>query len=212
MSVLVIAATEMEIAPFIENYPHADFLITGVGVPSVMYKLVKKIQQGKHNMIIQTGIAGSFSDLFVLGETVLVKQDAFADIGAIEKGDLKTVYELRLSHSDEFPFDDGFLINPHLASIQINKKLANGITVNTINDDQSFINQIQNKFSADIESMEGAALHYVCLQEKIPFLQIRGISNKAGERDKSAWKIREAVESSNLCLMEIYESSQNNFR
>jgi futalosine hydrolase len=42
--------------------------------------------------------------------------------------------------------------------------------------------------------MEGAALHMVCLENKIPFLQIRGISNWIGERDKSKWKIAEASE------------------
>jgi futalosine hydrolase len=42
--------------------------------------------------------------------------------------------------------------------------------------------------------MEGAALHLVCLENKIPFLQIRGISNWVGERDKSQWKIPEAAE------------------
>ena len=43
--------------------------------------------------------------------------------------------------------------------------------------------------------MEGAALHYVCLMEKVPFLQIRAISNMTGDRDKSRWKLREALKS-----------------
>jgi futalosine hydrolase len=43
--------------------------------------------------------------------------------------------------------------------------------------------------------MEGAALHYVCLMEKIPFLQIRAISNMTGDRDKSRWKLKEALKS-----------------
>ena len=41
--------------------------------------------------------------------------------------------------------------------------------------------------------MEGAALHYVCLQEKVPFIQLRAISNYVGERDKSKWKMQEAI-------------------
>jgi futalosine hydrolase len=41
--------------------------------------------------------------------------------------------------------------------------------------------------------MEGAAMHYVCIQEKIPFLQVRSISNEVGIRDKSKWAIREAI-------------------
>jgi futalosine hydrolase len=35
--------------------------------------------------------------------------------------------------------------------------------------------------------MEGAALHYTCLMEKIPFMQLRSISNYIAERDKSKW-------------------------
>jgi futalosine hydrolase len=49
--------------------------------------------------------------------------------------------------------------------------------------------------------MEGAALHYVCLQENIPFVQIRSVSNYVGERDKTKWKIQEAIENLNRELL-----------
>jgi futalosine hydrolase len=42
--------------------------------------------------------------------------------------------------------------------------------------------------------MEGAAFHYVCLMKQIPFIQIRSISNKVGERDKRKWKMKHAIE------------------
>ena len=77
------------------------------------------------------------------------------------------------------------------------------ITVNTVTDDRSKIKQLQSKFSADIETMEGAALHYICLQKKIPFLQIRSISNEVGERNKENWKIKEALENLNISLNKI---------
>ncbi|MBK7884081.1 MAG: hypothetical protein IPJ81_10000 [Chitinophagaceae bacterium] len=51
--------------------------------------------------------------------------------------------------------------------------------------------------------MEGAALQYVCLQEKIPFIQIRGISNYVGERDKLKWKMKEAIFNLNIELKNI---------
>ncbi len=56
---------------------------------------------------------------------------------------------------------------------------------------------VRQKYNAHLETMEGAAFHYVCLQKEIPFLQIRGISNYVGERDKSKWKMEEAID--NLC-------------
>jgi futalosine hydrolase len=54
-----------------------------------------------------------------------------------------------------------------------------------------------------VESMEGAAFHYVCLMEKIPFLQLRGISNYVGERNKANWKIRESIDALNQQLIKM---------
>ncbi len=48
--------------------------------------------------------------------------------------------------------------------------------------------------------MEGAAFHYVCLQEEVKFLQLRSISNAVGERDKKQWKMKEAIISLNIEL------------
>jgi len=53
--------------------------------------------------------------------------------------------------------------------------------------------------------MEGAAFHYVCLQQHIPFIQIRSISNIVGVRDKNKWKMKEAIESLNKKLIETIE-------
>jgi futalosine hydrolase len=63
------------------------------------------------------------------------------------------------------------------------------------------INVFAEKYNADIESMEGAALHYVCAMQQIPFIQIRGISNMVGERDKTKWKIPESMlAATNACI------------
>jgi futalosine hydrolase len=54
--------------------------------------------------------------------------------------------------------------------------------------------------------MEGAAFHYVCLLERINFLQLRAISNRVGERDKSKWKLKESIENLNKELLNIIEN------
>jgi futalosine hydrolase len=51
--------------------------------------------------------------------------------------------------------------------------------------------------------MEGAALHYIAILEKIPFLQIRSLSNFIGERDKQQWKLKESITSLNQALQVI---------
>ena len=77
------------------------------------------------------------------------------------------------------------------------------ITVNKLSDSELQKQQYIIAFDADIESMEGAALHYVCLQENIPFLQIRSVSNYIGERDKTKWKLKEAIENLNSELISL---------
>ena len=111
--------------------------------------------------------------------------------------------------ADSFPFKKGFLVNSYIDRLGLKEhKIVNGISVNLISDNESYFQQLQSKYNADIESMEGAALHYVCLQEQVPFIQIRGISNYTGERDKSKWKIKEAVESSNFLASDIIQAVQ----
>jgi futalosine hydrolase len=51
--------------------------------------------------------------------------------------------------------------------------------------------------------MEGAALHYIAILEKIPFLQIRSLSNFIAERDKQQWKLKESITSLNQALQVI---------
>ena len=43
--------------------------------------------------------------------------------------------------------------------------------------------------------MEGAAFHYVCLEAGVPFLQLRGLSNLVGDRNKSRWQMTTALNS-----------------
>ena len=197
MQILLIAATATEIEPFTVTNNHVDTLITGVGVPAAIYHLQKRIHQIDYDFIIQAGIAGSFSNEMELGKVVLVKQDCFADLGIEEKGNYTPIFNTAFTDKDEFPFADGWLMNTDNNLKYSNLPKAKAITINKVSDSALQKKQFIQTFSADIETMEGAVLHYVCLQEHIPFLQIRSISNHVGERDKSKWKIQEAIENLN---------------
>lgn len=76
-----------------------------------------------------------------------------------------------------------------------------GISVNQITTGEKRIKTITKKYHPDIESMEGASLHYVCREFAIPFLQIRTISNEAGERDKTKWDIKTAINNLNKTIL-----------
>jgi futalosine hydrolase len=67
------------------------------------------------------------------------------------------------------------------------------------------IDKIVAKYQPDVESMEGAAFFFSCLQAKIPFLEIRGISNYVEPRNRENWCIGLAIENLNTTVLDIIE-------
>jgi futalosine hydrolase len=192
MRILVIAATEREIDAGSLGQTGAEILVTGVGVPTTIYHLQKRLQEDKPMLVIQAGIAGSFGSE-ALGGVILVKQDAFADLGMEEQGAFRTLFQSGFADKDLFPFSNGWLVNPNDLLGNYHLPSVAGVTVNKVTDSALQRRQVAECFSAAVETMEGAALHYVCLMENIPFIQIRSISNRVGERDKTKWKFHEAI-------------------
>lgn len=194
MAILVVSATEFEIAPFMQQ-AKTDILITGLGTAATVYHLTRRLHEKQYDLVIQAGIAGAFNPAFNLGEVVFIKKDTFADSGIEEEGKFKTLFETGFSGKNDFPYTDGWLVNEHFLAAGVQLPAASGITVETVTGNSSR-NEIRKRlFSTGTESMEGAAFHYVCLQQHVRFLQIRSISNYTGERDKTKWDIRKAVAS-----------------
>lgn len=209
MNILVVAAMENEILPFIEGKHPQEVLLTGVGVAPAVYHLSKKLYHNKYDMVIQAGVAGSFNDFLLPAEVVVVESDCFADSGIREKGAFTPLFETALADANSFPFNKGRLINSHAILGNTALKKVSAVTVNTITDDSEQIDEIVRIFSPEIESMEGAALHYVCMMEGVPFVQLRSISNKVGERNKELWKLDEAILNLNEQLVRIIRSLNN---
>lgn len=205
MQILIVAATAMEIAPFLARQMTVDHLVTGVGVPACMYRLQKKVQEKKYDCIIQAGIAGSFTRDIALGETVLIKKDCFADLGIFENGRLVSLFDAGFASKNEAPYTNGWLVNERELLQRFSLAKHTGITVNMVTEQRILVDEYVKLYQPAVETMEGAALHYTCLSENIPFLQLRAVSNMVGERDKSKWNITGAVHNLSNHLLEITE-------
>ena len=206
MNLLVVAATEFELEAFVEGNNTADVLITGIGIPATIFHLTNKLAQKNYDLVIQAGIAGAFNNTFKKASVVMVETDTFGDIGIDENENFKTLFETGFANENDFPFKNGWLLNQHEYFTHPTLPAAKGITVNKITDDAIQIKRMAEKFTPDIESMEGAAFHYVCLQQKIKFLQLRSISNAVGERDKQKWKMKEAITNLTVELKKLLQN------
>lgn len=156
--------------------------------------------------MIQAGVAGCFDKKIALGNVVVVKQDTIADESVIELKKLRTLFDLKLVPQNKFPFSNGWLINKNKIISNTRLKKVKGISVNQITSSKQMIGFYREHFSPVVESMEGAALHYVCLLENIPFIQLRSISNYIGERNKKNWNMQDSIINLNNELVRLLKN------
>ncbi|MEP6749507.1 MAG: futalosine hydrolase [Bacteroidota bacterium] len=215
MNYLLIAATTKEIEPFLSYIKQAsgkkinlpDVLVTGIGLTATTYHLTKQLRLKKYDLVIQAGVAGCFNKKLSLGSVVVVAKDAIADQSVIELKQLKTLFDLKLVPADQFPYTKTWLVNPYSDWLKKTKlKRVKGISVNEITTSKQKIAFYEESFNAVTESMEGAALHYTCLMENVPFLQMRSMSNYIGERNKKKWNMKESIINLNTELIQLVEN------
>jgi futalosine hydrolase len=165
--------------------------ITGIGIAATVYHTLKLLQTDSYDAAINIGIAGSFTERLPVGSVCGVSKEYFGDCGIQTSQGFRTLFDEHLINSNAFPFVDGALHAPTLRQpvFDIDIPKAVGVTVHTVSGEQQRIAGLQARFSPDIETMESAAFLYVCLQEKIPFIALRAVSNKVAPRDRSTWDI-----------------------
>lgn len=213
MNCLLIAATPIEINPFLSQLRNGelqhlavsvDILITGIGLTATTYSLSRQLFTKRPDLVIQAGVGGCFDNSIPTGSVMAVKKEAIADQSVIELNALKTLFDLKLVPENQFPFSKGWLVNKHDVLKKTRLKKVSAISVNEITTDRKKVKFYQEHFSPVVESMEGAALHYVCLKENIPFIQLRAVSNYIAERNKKNWNMKESIINLNTELIRLF--------
>lgn len=193
---LIVAATQAEIAssiPTLEEHG-IPYIITGVGMVATAHSLTRTLSKASFPYVLNVGIAGSFTKELDIGAVVEITKDSFSELGAEDHDVFRSIEELGFGRSswENMPMEGIATGLPKVA----------GISVNTVHGNVSSIVQLQQRhIGVQTESMEGAAIFYVCAAEHIPCMQVRGISNYVEPRDKSTWNIPLAVQNLNNWLL-----------
>jgi futalosine hydrolase len=214
MDILLTAATKLEIQPTIDFLKNSGYrtgshtvqiLLTGVGSIATAYQLTRQIGKSRPDLVLQGGIAGCFTDR-KNGDLVVVQEEILADLGVWEEGSFKTLFDMNLADRNAPPFTNGRLVNPFDEMVPaIGLDTVRSISVNEISTSPDRIAWYQQNWSPVVENMEGGALHYVCISESLPFLQLRAISNRVGDRDKTRWDFGSAIRNLNEQLVALLQ-------
>ncbi len=223
MRILIVTETQREVSrlveelkfihliePYYQSYNfhnlHIDILVTGLGSVFTSYHLTRALNMINYDLAINVGLAGSFDHFLEQGFVVNVIQDQFADLGIIHKNNFYTLAEEELMDENQFPFADGKLHSIGNFDLDEIESLipVKGITLNTLHSDPTWLSKLREKFDAEVETMSGAAFFYVCLREKVPFLQIRSISRFVEIRRIENWNIPTAIDSLTATIINIF--------
>lgn len=221
-NILIVAATLPEIKPlmiFLKKNPvsatklitsayHSmkiELLITGIGMVATAYQLGRTLKKNNYDLCINLGLAGSFNKKLKMGEVVNITHDCFSELGAEAAHRFISFDELNLENNNAHEGLTGAFCNYALQKNYFVDSLqtVKGITVNTVHGNTRSISAIRKRLDPGVESMEGAAFIYCCLQENIPFMQIRAISNYVEKRNKKNWNIPLAINNLNQKAIEI---------
>jgi len=222
LNILIVSATEFEVKPLQEElasqaikdgagfynfgFSKIKFSVTGVGLVATTFHLAKALIEEEYDLVLNAGVAGSYASKFKIGEVVHVVSECFGDLGAEDKdGSFLDLMEMGLQGEKDFPFENGILVNPASANFQF-LPTARGLSVNKVHGFDESIKRIKKKYEVDVESMEGAAVFYTCLQEEQNFLEIRAISNYVEPRNKDNWNMPLAIQNLNKTLIELIEA------
>ncbi|MER8226351.1 futalosine hydrolase [Streptomyces sp. NPDC094143] len=172
----------------------ADLVAGGVGpaasAASTATALTAAAARGEpYDLVVSAGIAGGFAPVAALGSVVVADRVIAADLGADSPDGFLPVDAL------------GFGTTAHTCAPHLAAAVARGLgavhapvlTVSTATGTAERAAVLRERHGAAAEAMEGFGAAEAAAGHGTPFLEIRTISNAVGLRDRSAWRVPEAL-------------------
>ncbi|MEQ1884384.1 MAG: futalosine hydrolase [Bryobacteraceae bacterium] len=200
---VVCVATDLEGAHLREQaQDRVRVLCTGVGAVNAAIALTRFLEHETPRSILVCGIAGAYPQAFEqglsTGGVVCASSECYGDLGANSPGGFLDMQALG------FPLIPG---NPPVFNtlpLQIFpvERRAGFVTVNMCTGDDETAQKMEARTGCSVENMEGAAIAHVARLYGIPCGEVRGISNRAGNRDRSSWRVKEAAAAAQNAVIE----------
>jgi len=185
----------------IEGYGLEDLGVASLGVGKVAAATtcteLLRSSEGVRAVLL-FGVAGAFPQAHrdsappvSVGDLAIVSHDQLGDEGVETPDGFLDLGAMQLSDCGPF------LADPRMAKAAVERlsaPLVHGVTVSSCSGTDAASKRIRARCGADIESMEGAAVAFVCRQFEVPMLQVRAISNWTGDRDRGGWNLGAAID------------------
>lgn len=179
---------------------HVPVIVTGVGAVNAAYALTRYLDRNAVDRIVVCGIGGAYPGSGLeLGAVVCAERECYGDLGADSPDGFLDMQALGFPIvSGETPLYNTLPLQVFPAEWRVPF-----VTVNMCTGTDVAARMIEARTGGAVENMEGAAIAHVAALAGIPVGEIRGISNMAGKRDKSAWRVKEAAVAAQEALIDF---------
>lgn len=177
--------------------PRYDLLAAGVGpalaAASTATALTAAALEGApYDLVVSAGIAGGFAPDAPVASLVLADHITAADLGAETADGFLPVTDLGFGVVTHTPPPD--LV--HRAAAATGARAGTVLTVSTVTGTAGRADALRARHPGALaEAMEGFGVAEAAVAHGVPVLELRAVSNAVGPRDRSAWRIKDALES-----------------
>jgi futalosine hydrolase len=200
---LICVATELE-GTLLQS--HLPVLVTGVGAVNAAIALTRHLERKGAKAVISCGIGGAYPESGLpLARAVWAASECYGDLGAASDGGFLDMQALG------FPLIPGTSPVFNHLSVTLRPATVNGfpfVTVNTCTGDAAAAHALVARTGGAVENMEGAAICHVAKIYGIPMGEVRGISNPVGNRDRAAWRVKEAAAAAQQALLDAWRAGE----
>jgi len=194
-------------------------IVSGIGKVNVAHAVTRLIHEFSPAMIMNIGIGGAYPSAGLkIGDVAIAEKEIYGDEGVLLKDGfhgidligIPLLQKGRKKYFNEFPLDKPLirkavrasqLVTRHSSLITVKKGAF--LTVSTCTGTKKRALELERRYSAICENMEGAAIAHICALYGVPMIEMRGISNIVQDRDLSKWNIKLAAENCQKAALEF---------
>ncbi|HDK41607.1 MAG TPA: futalosine hydrolase [Nitrospirae bacterium] len=189
---------------------------TGIGKVNAAHSATAVIEHFPIRYVVNFGIGGAYPGAGLgIGDVAVASKEIYGDEGVITSKGWSGVKEIGIppvkiggkKYFNEFPLDKKRTKN---ISRSLKIRSGNFVTVSSSTGTRKRALELESRFNAVCENMEGAAVAQVCALYNILMIEALGISNIAGVRDKRRWDIELASENCQQALLEMIKNLVGN--
>ncbi|MGB8910458.1 MAG: hypothetical protein WCC84_17070 [Candidatus Cybelea sp.] len=196
--ILLAAAVEAELG-FWQAREDVATLVTGVGPVEAACVLAAALTSSRYRLVVNAGLAGAFDGAARVGDGVVVGDETI-ELNLESGAPLTLPAGMNLIHTASSA-------EPLVARLRGKGfRVLRGVTVSRVTSSEATAHRLAGELGAQVESMEGFAALRAAALAGVPAIELRGISNRCGDRERSGWSFSAGIAGLERIVNAFFES------